>query len=431
VIFGFGKSDDDDDEYEEDIDLVLFQGAYNDAEVDITEHAKLAQAGLLRAKEIVSDAIERRGEKLRIEPKGERAIIQIFVDGVGYSGGKLRGKEGIAVVQVLKLIAGLDIKNRKDIQKGGIHAEFDDVKYLLMIETKPVGGGLERLTMQIVDVKNVKYSPADLGFSQEIISKIRELASGKGMVLAAGPRDSDLIDLTFAIARGVDAYVYGTFALLDVGHRDLGSVSKFERREGEALDTVLQRLIRQDADIAYVEPITSEEILKTLLEKQEEIVIISEVYAKDAAAAIAALAKQVEPETIANAVEGVFGQRWIRKLCEKCKQPYRPNPKLIRKVGLPEETQTLYRPPQPEEDEEEIPVCRVCGGANYMGRVPMIELVEMTDGVKKVVTAGGDAAAIKAQARKEDMPTFKDDGLRLVAEGVTSLEELQRVFRSS
>lgn len=430
MIFGFGKKNQEED-LDDEVELVLFQGTLSGVEVDIASHARLAEVGLLRAKEIVTDALERRAEMLRIEPKGEKgAMVQLFVDGIGYSGGRLIGKEGLAVTQVLKLVSGLEPKQRTKPQSGGIRAEFDDRKYILAIDTKPTKEG-ERLTLQIVDVKNAKYSPTELGFSAESVEKIRELTGRRrGIVLAAGPPGTGVTSLAFAIVRGIDAYVHATFALFDTGHRELGSVSKFERREGEELGTALQRLIRMEGDIAYVEPFDNEKTVRDSFEKHEEITMVSEMKARDAASAVESLSKILkDPKLVAEAVNGVFGQKLIRVLCEKCKQPYRPNPKLIQKVGLPEEVQTLYRPPQPEPGEEIRP-CRRCGGSGYLGRAAMIELIEMTDDMKKVVAAGGDAAAIKAQARKEKMLTFREEGLKLVAEGKTSLEELQRVFRA-
>jgi len=431
VIFGFGKKSQQDDDFEEEVDLVLFQGAYNGAEVDLSEHAKLAEIGLLRAKELITDALERRAELLRLEPKQDRVVAQMMVDGIGYAGARMGGKEGLAVTQCLKLVAGLDVKERKKPQSGGIKAEFDDRKYLCMIDTKPLGGGAERVNVQLIDVKAAVYSPGELGFNENVIAKIRELTHERGgVMLAAGAPGSGVTTTAFAIARGIDSYMYSIFSLVNVGHRDLKGISEFERREDEELDSMLQRLIRQEADVAYIEPINSEEIAKTALTRQEDITIVSEIAARDVASGIEKFVKlSGDAPAAANGLKGVIGQKLMRRLCDKCKQPYRPNPKLVQKVGLPETVQTLYRPFKPEEGEVVRP-CKACGGNGYKGRIAMLEMIEMTDGMKKVVAAGRPAADIKAQARKEKMLSFKEDGLRLVAEGTTSLEELQRVFKA-
>lgn len=430
MIFGFGRNDED--EYEdEEIDLVLFQGTYSGVEVDISEHARLAEAGLNRAKELITDALERRAELIRIEPKGERTVAQFQVDGIAFAGGRMSKKEGTAVTQVLKLLSGLDIKQRKKPQNGILKAELDDVKYYLDIYSKPLGSGAERISINIIDVKNVKYGPDELGFNPLFQEKIRELTESKtGILLAAGPPGSGTTTTAFAIARGIDSYVFATYCFFDVGYRDLKNISPFERRDDEPLNEALRRLIRMEGDIAFVAPINDKEILETILEKQTELAIVSELTAKDAAFAVEKLCKlSGDPTKIAEAVRGIFGQKLIRRLCEKCKQPYRPNPKLLKKVGLNESITTLYKNRKFDEEEDARP-CKVCGGGGYIGRIAMLELIEMTEGMKAVVAKGSSAADIKSQARKEKMISFKDDGLRLVAEGITSLEELQRAFRS-
>ncbi len=431
MIFGFGRSNEDEYDDEEEMDLVLFQGTFSGVEVDISEHARLAEAGLERAKELVTDAIERRAELIRIEPKGERTVAQFQVDGIAFAGGRMSKKEGLAVTQILKLLSGLDIKQRKKPQNGILKAEFDDVKYYLDIHTKPLGGGAERLTINIIDVKNAKYGPDELDFNPAVREKIRELSHSKtGLLIAAGPPGSGTTTTAFAIARGIDSYIYAIYCFFDVGYRDLKNITPFDRRDDESLEEALQRLIRMEGDVAFVEPISDKEILETILKKQTELAIISEITAKDAAFAIEKMCKlSGNPQQIAEAVRGVFGQKLIRRLCTKCKKPYRPNPKLLKKVGLDESVATLYRNHKFDEEEDLRP-CKVCGGGGYYGRIAMLELIEMTESMKAVVAKGGSAADIKAQARKEKMLSFKNDGLRLVAEGITSLEELQRAFRA-
>ncbi len=430
MIFGFGKKKQEED-FDEEVELVLFQGTFSGIEVDISEHARMAEVGLLRAKELVSDALEGRAELLRLEPKGDRVVAQMMIDGVGHAGARLSSKEGLAVTQCLKLVSGMEVRERKKPQQGGIKAEYKDRKYLLMIDTKPLEGGVERLNVHLIDVKDARYSPQELGFDGSVIDKIREMAASKnGLILAAGPTGSGVTTLSFALLRGIDAYLYSVHTVIDVRHRELKNIGKFERREGESLDEVLQRLIRVEGDVAYIEPITNAEIAKTALAKQEDLTLVAEIPARDAAAGIEMFCKLTgDPKASATALRGVFSQKLIRRLCEKCKQPYRPNPKFLQKVGLPDTVQTLYRPYKPEEGEAPRH-CKRCNGMGYLGRVAMLEIIEMTDRMQQLVAAGKPAAELKAQARKEKMTNIKDDGLRLVAEGVTSLEELQRVFKA-
>ncbi len=115
MVFGFGKKgrdydddDDDDEDDEEERELVLFQGALNGVQPNMKENARLVSAGLMRAKEIVTDGLDRRAGQIRLEPKGERTLISFVVDGMPFAGDRISKQEGLAVTQVLKLLLSRD-----------------------------------------------------------------------------------------------------------------------------------------------------------------------------------------------------------------------------------------------------------------------------------------------------------------------------------
>ncbi|REJ93867.1 MAG: secretion system protein E [Planctomycetota bacterium] len=433
MVFGFGKKrgpeppDDDDEELE----LVLFQGALSGAETDLASNARLVQAGLVRAKELVSDALSRRAEMLRLEPKGKASIATFFVDGVPYPGTRMPSQAGLAVTQMLKLLAGLDIQVRDKPQKGGIKAEYEERPFVLRLNTFPVQGGGERLIVRAEEPDKRLQTPDDLGFSNDLRHKIRELAARKqGVLLGAGGPMSGVTTLTFAMVRSIDAYLYQIYCITDVEGRDLGNVSVFKTNEEDTLAQTFGRAERAEGDVLYIDPILDAETCKTVLQEAEEICFVAETRAPDAANAIVQFCKWTgNPKLVSEQVSGVASQKLIRLLCRRCRKAYRPNPKLLAKVGLPPETKVLYRPPQAEDIEDDEDVCSRCGGVGYFGRTGMIEFIEMTEDMRQVVAGGAAADAIKAQARTEKMQSFQSDGLRLVAEGKTSLEELQRAFR--
>lgn len=434
MVFGFGKgkSRDDDEDDEEQIELVLFQGAVNGKDANLAANARLVQAGLMRTKELVSDALSRRAEMIRLEPKEKAALATFVVDGIAYPGARMPPQAGLAITQMVKLLAGLDIQVRDKPQSGGIKAEYQETPYVLRINTFPLPGGGERLIVRAENQTVKLVTPEDLGFSNDLKLKIRELAQRKtGMILAAGPPMSGLTTAAFAMVRSVDPYLYTVYNLADVEGRDLGHVTTFQGNPDDNLLQTIGRAKRAEADVLYVDPIRDAETLKMMIEEAEDVCILSEIRAADAAAGIVQVVQWLgDPKLAAERVLGVLSQKLIRLLCRKCRKAYRPNPKLLQKVGLPPETKVLYRPPPPEsEDDPEYEPCEKCGGGGYFGRTGMVEFIEMTDGMKEVVASGGNAQAIKLQAKKEKMQSFHSDGLRLVAEGKTSLEELQRVFK--
>ncbi|HUE14388.1 MAG TPA: ATPase, T2SS/T4P/T4SS family [Planctomycetaceae bacterium] len=438
MIFGFGKKRDDaeDEEGDEEIDYVLFQGATNGREANLGANARLAQAGLIPTKELVTDALLRRADQLRIEPKGDRALTHLSIDGVSYPGSRLSKQQGHAVTQMMKLLSGLDIQLRQKPQSGGIKAELQGTKYELRVTSTPVAQGSERLTVKIRNLDRAPKSADDVGFSKEMKERIRELTSQKkGIILVCGSPGSGVSTTMFAVLRSVDAYQYTIYTVGDIQSWELPNVNRFERNEGETLDSCLDRAIRAEADVIYIDRLQDAETARIILKRQPDASFITEFNAPDAISGIAQFAKLVGNSQAADGLRAVISQRLIRLLCDKCKLAYRPNPKMLAKIGLPPETKSLYRAPTQQEQQTDQPdgtpvePCEVCGGSGYFGRTAMFELAEMTEGLRKVVASGAGSAEIKAQARKDNMITLQHEGLKLVVAGKTSLEELQRIFQ--
>jgi type II secretory ATPase GspE/PulE/Tfp pilus assembly ATPase PilB-like protein len=432
VIFGFGKKKDDDFEEEDEIELISFQGPHNGETIDLKANAKLLDAGLLPAKEIVTDAILRRADMVRIDPKGDRSAIYLIVDGVAYPGDRLSKQEGLAVTMTMKLLAGLNIKNRTQPQSGGLNSSLEGKKYEVVVESQPLETGGERLNIKLRDLAVKLDSPAAIGIPDSIKDRLRELAGEKkGLFISAGPPRSGLTTTSLALMKVVDVYILSVYSITDMSNRDITNVTKFDVNPNDSLETTLQRIIRVDADFVFAPPLRSVETAKTLLEYQSQLALLTEMPAPDAASAILQLVKLVgDPAMVANGLKAVVSPKMIRLLCDECKEAFRPNPKIIAKAGLPAETKVLYRAPVAEEGEELEP-CPKCGGIGYYGRSGIFEMIEINDDIKKLITSGAaNVAQIKSAAKNAGMPTFKDGGLAKVAEGKTSLEELQRLFKS-
>lgn len=443
MILGFGKNKkqvDDDIEDEDDIEYVSFQGSLDGREVNLAANARLAEAALVPTKELVTDALMRRAETIRIDPKGERAVVTLLIDGVPYSGGRMTKQQGHAVTQMAKLLSGLDIKERKKPQAGGLRAELERSKYELRIKSVPAEGGLERLTINIRNLATSLETPEEVGITNDLKLKVREMMSHRrGIFLVTGPTGTGTTTTAFALLRGLDAYQYTIYTIADRMGRELPNVVAFEVNPSDDLQASLDRAIRAEADVIFIDPLRDAETAKTMFKTQERVALMSEFLGKecrDVAHALAALVKLVgDPQVVADGLQGIISQKLIRMLCQKCRAAYRPHPKLVAKVGLPPETRTLWRPPprtftNERGEEVELEPCDVCGGIGYRGRAAMFELIEMTDGMRAVLTKKGTPQEIKSQARAEKMLTLQREGLRLVVEGKTSLEELQRVFQA-
>ena len=454
MVFGFKKGskqrDDDDDDEDEDedgdedeedeVELVLFQGALNGKDPNLAANARLVQAGLQPCKKLITDAISRRAEMIRLEPKGPVSSATFYIDGIAYPADKMPAQQGLAVTQMAKLLAGIDLKEKGKKQSGGIKTQYLEAKYTLRVDSEPLQGGGERLTIRSQNNAVKLETPQDLGWPEALKSKIREYsAKKKGVILAVGTPNSGVTTISNALVRSIDAYLFTIYSLLGPGGKELMHVKAFETNPGDTLTMSITRAKRAEGDVIFVEPIRTAEQAKTIFEEaEEECCFVSEYAAKDSFDAVGRLNQLVgDPKIVADRLLLIVSQKLVRLLCDKCKQAYRPHPSLLAKVGLPPETKVLYRPPQPveadeeDEEEEEPEVCGKCGGVGYFGRIGLIEALEVSEAVKQAIASGGSPDTIRAAARKEKQQSFQADGIRLVGTGKTSLEELQRVFKAT
>ena len=420
---------------EDEVELVLFQGALNGVDANLKENQRLVQAGLVPAKELVTDALEQRAETVIVEPKAGRIGVRFMVDGMPYPGKPLHPKRGVAIAQMLKLLAGQDITNRTSAQSGAIKAEFLEHPYMVFVDSTPIPGskGAEKIRLRIEDLKLDLSKPAHLGFTDHLKNWIREFTSSKegGVLLVCGPPQSGTSVTTFVTIHTIDAYLYSIFSMADVGAKDLNNVTHVDQGEDDSLEKTFEQILRKEADVLFHAPLQDAETAKTIFEFHNRLAFVAEIPAADPPTALGQLLEWLdEPQQVVDGLRGIITQRLIRTLCSKCKERFRPNPKLLARVGLPNNTKVLCRkgePPELEKNEEPEP-CEKCGDIGYHGRAGAFELLEMTEGMKELVLQGADSAAIRKQMRADGMQTLQKDGLRIVADNQTSLEELQRVF---
>ncbi|MEX2285586.1 MAG: ATPase, T2SS/T4P/T4SS family, partial [Planctomycetaceae bacterium] len=279
--------------------------------------------------------------------------------------------------------------------------------------------------------------PEEVGIPPRMRERVRSLTSEKrGLIAVCGPPRSGVTTATIGVVRCIDSYLYTIYNMADLDGRDLAHVVDFKTGANDDLETTIGRALRVEADMILMDPIRDAETAATIFKMQGKVAFIAEVAARDAAYGILQLNRWLgDPELVARGLVAAVSQKMVRLLCSKCKEAYRPNPKMAARIGLPPETRVLYRPPTPPVPTEGVEVeapepCNACGETGYLGRTTLFEFIEMTEGMRAVIAAGPTVESIKRQAKKENMLTFQQEGLRLVAEGRTSLEELQRLFKA-
>lgn len=431
----FRKNQDVDEEEEEEIEYVLFQGAVNGVEANLDDNKRLVAAGLTAAKELVSDALERKCEMLKLDIEGKKAMAVFFIDGMKRPGPRFPGPRANAIVQMLKLLAGLDIEVKDRPQRGGIKAKYRDLPFEVSVKSRPGKGGPESVTVVFRNLKTNRVTPEDIGMPEVIKERIRSIAAEKenGVVLIAGPPETGVTTTALCTLRCVDSYLYQCYIMGDLMGREVLNVPVFEPDPEHTLDHTLERIRRNEGDVIYFSDFSDQETVQTAVKNSLEMCVISELTARDAADAILKFVEKLgDPSVAAEQLRCVISHKLIRKLCPRCKEAFRPSPRLLAQVGLPEGTKTLYRkaePPEPDPKTGEEPEpCRTCDGIGFRGRVAVFEMINVTDELKQIIAAGADNDAIRQQVKVQKMITCQKDALRLVEDGSTGLEELKRVF---
>ena len=418
-----------------DIEQVLFQGPMFGREANLKAHARLVQAALVPVKQMISDALTRRAHTIILEPREGRVSVRYSIDGMPYPAGVIPGPKGMAMIQVVKLLAGLNPEDRQTATFGGIKAEFDKIGWNLMVDTTPVGGGAEKLRVKIENRKVVRQRPADVGMPEAMKMKIRNMTADRaGVVLVCGPPDSGVTTLSIVALHCVDPYLYQVFNMADLKGRELINVTDFKPEPGHDLEISFDRIIRREADVMFMNPLNPHDA-QVIFQYADRLAFIVEIPASTPFEAVKKVIEWVGVDAVLKGLRAVLTQKLIRKLCDDCKQAFRLNPLLLKKLGLPPETTVLYRAPSPPPaDDPKAPtieeLCGPCAGVPYHGRAADFELLEISDGMKEVIATKFTPEAVRSQMAAEGQTTLQKDAIRLVADGKTSLEEVQRVFSS-
>ena len=269
-----------------------------------------------------------------------------------------------------------------------------------------------------------------------------------GMVVISAPAGAGL-PTTWSIAlEAADKFVRDFVTLEDAAspEPEIINVSKvlFDLSANETPEKVLERRILRQPDVFVMPQLYNESVVGLLVKemtKESRHVIVREV-ASDAIEALISLVKKfpAHAKEYIPLVHAVLNQRLMRRLCDKCKQPFQPSPQLLQKLGLPaDQISKLYQPfvpPPPEQRVDakgspiEIQICRQCNGRGYFGRMAIFELLELTDEFRAALMKNQDPEFLRPIAARLGHRNFQDEAILAVARGLTSLQELQLLMQA-
>ncbi len=386
--------------------------------------------GYMSAKELVYDAIVRRSTDIHLEPKKDQIAVRYRIDGILHTAEAFDRATGESVINIFKVLGAMDIAERRKPQDGSFAAQVEGRQIDFRAASQGTMEG-EKLSLRILDKSANINKLADLGMREKLVEEVRALVTQPhGMVIAAGPTGAGKSTSLYAALREIDRYTRNIITIEDPIEYVLDNVTQIEinTKAGQTFPGSLRSVLRQDPDVIMIGEIRDQETAQIACQAATTgHMVFTSLHSNDAITALFRLLDLgVEPFMVSSALTAVWSQRLVRKLCDQCKEPYKPKPEFLKKANLPAaKIDVFYRPPKPVEGQE---VCQNCGGAGYRGRTGIFELLIITDKIRDMLKENPSLTAIKAEARKNGMLYLQEDGLRQVIRGVTSVQELMRVI---
>jgi type IV pilus assembly protein PilB len=366
-------------------------------------------------------AVREGASDVHIEPGENMMRIRYRIDGRLME--KLRPPRQMhtAVVSRIKIMAGLELSERRRPQEGNIHLKLDRRPIDLRVSTVPGRHG-EKVVLRIIDNEKAPARLEKLGFSYDMLKALRKLiALPNGMLLVTGPSVSGKSTTLYAALNELNRDDVNICTIEDPVQYNLSGVNQFQVNEkaGFTFSTALQSILRQDPDIVMIGHLDDAQTAASAVQAAlTGHLVLSTLHTNDAVSAITRLYHlNIEPYLVGATVNGILAQRLVRKLCQSCKEAYPPGINERRQIEKNGGTvETLYKPKG----------CERCRNLGYLGRIGIYELLIPDDQMFQRIGQGAPTSELRELARKSGLKTLRTDGVEKVKAGITTLEEVLR-----
>lgn len=371
---------------------------------------------------IIYNAVKQRASDIHIEPTERQLRVRYRVDGILHQQLEPPVHLAPAVASRIKIMANLDISERRLPQDGRIHVMMESRPIDLRISTLPGNFG-EKVVIRVLDNDGVNLNLQDLGFSAEILEHFTaQVSQPNGIILVTGPTGSGKSTTLYAALNTVATIEKNVCTVEDPIEFQLPLVNQFQVHEriGLSFANVLRSLLRQDPDVIMLGEIRDQETARVAIQAAlTGHLVFSTLHTNDACGTINRLINMgIEGYLLAASLNMVLAQRLCRRVCPKCKTAYDP-PKamkaVVERMGV--HIDEYYRGVG----------CKRCRSTGYSGRIAIHELFKIDDEMREVITSNPTIHSIRSHARQKGMLTLRHDGLRKVHEGLTTVEEVLRV----
>ena len=382
----------------------------------------VSDAPVIRAvNRLIARAVDAQASDIHVEPTEDRLAIRLRIDGVLQDAPALPAAMRSPFVSRIKIMAGLNIAERRLPQDGRLRITVRGHEIDLRVATAPSIHG-ESVVMRILDKSNLALNFTALGFDERLAAPLREaLNKPHGIVLVTGPTGSGKTTTLYAALAELNRGNTKLLTIEDPIEYRLPGVIQAQVNPGIGFTfaAALRSFLRQDPDVMMVGEIRDHETAQIAVQAAlTGHMILSTLHTNTAAGAVTRLLDmEMEPFLLSSVLTAVLAQRLVRRLCMACRVPYAPDPALLAPFGNMPDAANFHRPVG----------CGACNGSGYRGRIALIELLTVDDRIAKLILRRADTREIAQAAEAAGMRSLLADGVGKAAAGLTTIEEVLRV----
>ena len=385
----------------------------------VSEHAPVVQVVQL----LITQGLRDRASDIHIEPQGDRIRVRYRVDGALHEVLDLPGSMGPAIVSRIKIMAGMNIIERRRPQDGQISLEIEGRAVDIRVATTAVVNG-EKVVMRLLDKSRPIFRLAQLGMGADVVERYSELLrSPYGMVICSGPTGSGKTTTLYGSLSEINTPERNIMTIEDPVEYMIPSINQIQInvQAGITFAGGLKSILRQDPDVILVGEIRDAETARIAVQSAlTGHFVLSSLHATDAVSALHRMLDMgIESFLVASSVTAVMSQRLLRKVCDNCSEKYDPPPPemaLLNAMGGH----------VPEDGFVRGAGCNFCTQTGYLERIGVYEMMPVSDGIRKLILDRASHDDVRKQARSEGMQTLQEESMRLVESGVTNLAEVLR-----
>jgi general secretion pathway protein E len=411
--------------------IVESLGGEDEGDLEDVEHLRdlASEAPVIRLVNLILQrAVESRASDIHIEPFENRLKVRYRIDGVLQEVEAPPAKSTAAVISRIKIMAKMNIAERRLPQDGRIMHRVQGKELDLRVSTVPTSHG-ESVVMRILDRESVVLDFDSLGFDEDIRSKfIHQLEMPHGIILVTGPTGSGKTTTLYTALSALNTPERKIITVEDPVEYQLEGINQIQAKSSIGLDfaNALRAIVRQDPDVIMIGEMRDLETAKIAIQSAlTGHLVLSTIHTNDAAGGVTRMLDMgVEDYLLTSTVNAILAQRLVRTLDPVHREPYELLPELAREIGVTElverDPYVFYRPVSTEENP-----------TGYRGRTSILELLPMTDPIRRLVMTHATSGDIQDTAVAEGMRTMYQDGLNKCLQGVTTLDEVLRVTQEA